>query len=134
MPFPSNLPRFFYRLPDDAREARAMIDTVSSSVLVGQVNLVAVGTVGGADAPEGQPVRAVWDITWKGMARSAPWERKSDPAAVLAAIADTLAEAGIVAAESGVVIGVNVPLSAIAAHFVGKGSVEGVRILPPETL
>lgn len=144
-------PQFFYRIPADPDEAKALIETISASPLVGRVQLLnaviaeAPGETSSA-GPIVTDVNASWDVRWEGMGRSAPWISKADSAGVLQDLIEVSAMSSVVhdpdegdqsasnglsgkapLAKSDLVLGINVPIASMEKHSVGRGTLKAVR-------
>ncbi len=143
-------PQFFYRIPDDEAEAKALIESISRSALVGRVQLLDArlgqSPSNPAEGPVVVDVHGAWEVQWQGMGRSAPWIQKADSHEVLQSMIQAAgasqkdSEVPILTTgaldpdkkiepqpASELVLGINVPLREIERHAVGRGTLENVR-------
>ena len=145
-------PQFFYRLPNDPDEAKAVIDSITTSPLVGRVQLLdaVVGEDVDHESATGSvvtDVKASWEVEWEGMGRSAPWVSRADAEFVLRGLNEVITTSGFASPDGlagigpqgvpsqenrptagrDIILGINVPIRDIEKHAVGRGTLKAVQ-------
>jgi hypothetical protein len=148
----ATLPQFFYRIPDDPDEAKAVIDSITTSPLVGRVQLLDAVVMESIDQESATgsvvtDVKASWEVEWEGMGRSAPWINRADSGDVLRGLSEVITMSGFVPPDNlagvqpegvqlqgnrptagrDIILGINVPIRDIEQHAVGRGTLRAVQ-------